>query len=298
MIDAYVDELARELAAAGVRGRPARRLLAETRAHLAEAAAGAGEAAAVASFGEARTLARLVASDLANARTQRATWAGIASLALAGAVCAALFVTLPRSGVDVFAGAVPGLALAASAASVFLPQVSFVAGTLALVRALRHRRATAPAPELAVVQRRMLVALAAGGLTLLSLAALAATQRAGLPGWWTTAAVAGLVLLLPLAAAAVGIVHARRPAAFPGGRPATALDDVAAVAALLPACRRFPLPASPAGLAAAVAVCAGAGVALAGVAASDPIDGALRGVLEAAAVLGCYRVLGRVLALR
>ena len=39
-------------------------------------------------------------------------------------------------------------------------------------------------------------------------------------------------------------------------------------------------------------------MALAGVAANDPYDGLLRGVLEAGAFLGGYAVLGRYLAIR
>jgi hypothetical protein len=47
-----------------------------------------------------------------------------------------------------------------------------------------------------------------------------------------------------------------------------------------------------------VALLVGVGVWVAGIAAADPLDGLLRGVLEALACLGGFAVLGRFLGLR
>ena len=149
MIEGYLGELSRQLDAAGVRGAAARRLVDETRDHLFQSAARHGEDEAVRVFGPARELAVLVAAELATARTRRAALTTFAALAVAGALYAALFLSLPSAGSpDIFAGSVPGLGALALAGVVFFPQIAFVAGCLAVVRVPASGRvALSPAPS-------------------------------------------------------------------------------------------------------------------------------------------------------
>jgi len=301
VIDAYLDELAGALDAAGVRGTAAERVVAEARDHLAEAVVQRGEEeAAVRAFGPAVALAELVAAELATARTRAAAFGAFAALAAAGAFYAVLFLTLPSAGnPDIFAGRIPELGALAFAGLVFFPQLAFVAGCLALVRAARlRRRGALPAAELSVQRWRTVVALSAGLLTLLSLAIVAVDFSGELAAWWVGVALSGgVVLSIPLVVVGAMSVAASRPRAPAGGAAETVFDDLELLT-FVPVLGRAPVPSRPGQLSLAVAVAAAAAVTIAGVAAGDPIDGAVRGLLEAGAVLGCYALLGGRLGLR
>lgn len=300
MIDGVLDELANELDAVGVRGAYARRLLAEARDHLNEAASVRGDEDAVRGFGTPRALAELVAAELATARTRIAAIGAFWVLAAAGTFYALMFVTLQSAGTpDSFAGPVPGLGALALAGVVLFPQIAFVAGCLSLVRALRLRdRGPLPAAELSMQRWRTGVAASAGLLTLVSLAAVAADLGGELASWWVIVAISGSALLaIPLATVGgMNIVSARTRVADSGAAE-TVFDDLALVGRL-PGGDRLPIPSRPGRLALAVAGVAAAAVGVAGIVAGDPIDGVLRALVEAAAVLGCYRLLGRRLGLR
>jgi hypothetical protein len=300
VIEAYLRELARELELVGVRGRHGRRVIAEARDHLAEAAGEGGEEDAVRTFGSAAGLAELVAAELATARTRTAAVGAFAALAVAGVYYAVMFLSLPSAGApDISAGRIPALGMLAFAGVVFFPQLAFVAGCLALARPVRLRsRGALPAPELSVQRWRTDVALVAGLLTLLSLGTLALDFEAELASWWVVLAVTGSVVLsIPILAVGSMSVAASRPRAPLSGAAETVFDDLALIGRV-PGLRRVPLPGESRRLAVAVSAAAAGAVALAGVVAGDPFDGAIRAVFEAVAVLACYRLLGGRLGLR
>ncbi len=192
MTDAYLEELGRELRAAGVGGADSRRLLDEAREHLRDSTAHLGESGAVEAFGPARLLAAVVAAELATARTRRAAYAAFAALAPVGLVYAILFLTFPS--VDTVQGS--GLPALSLAGAVFFPQLAFVCGVLAVLRVVRRGGETrVPAADLSVVRQRTAFALAGGALTLVSLGAFALDQRSAISTWWFAGALvpAGVV---------------------------------------------------------------------------------------------------------
>jgi len=301
VIEGYLHELERELRGVGVGGADAQRLLQEAREHLRDAALEHGEAGAVAAFGPAQSLAAVVAAELATSRTRRAAYLAFAALAPAGLAYAVLFLTAPDAHAsEAVSGAVPGLGPLAFAGAVFFPQLAFVCGVLAVVRAARARAETElPAADLAVVRRRTGFALAAGALTLASVAVFALDQHSVVRGWWLAASLVALGVVIP-ALAMVGIANVRagRPAAGAGGLTGTAVDDVAAVIASVPVLSGIRVPSEPRRFALAVAAVAALAVAVAGIVQGDPFDGATRAVAEGVAVLGCYCMFGRQLGLR
>ena len=301
MIGDYLRELAGQLDAVGVGGRDARRLVAEARAHLHDSAEQIGEHEALRAFGSPREIAALAAGELATARTRTAAVAAFVVLGVAGAVYAALFLTLPLAGTpDIFGGSVPGLGALALAGAVFSPQLAFVSGCLALVRVARlRRRGALPAAELSMQRWRTGVALGAGLLTLASLSAVALDFWHDIATWWVVAAIVGGIALSPalLIVAALGFRSAR-PLSPASGSAESVYDDLADVLARVPVLDRVRLPAEPWYLAFAVAAVAAAGVAAAGIAGGDPLDGLVRASVEALAVLACYAALGGKLGLR
>ena len=301
MIEAYLRDLERGLSQVGVGGRNARRLLVETRDHLLEAAETSDEATAVKAFGDPGELARQTATELGTTRTRVAALSASATLALAGAAYAVLFLTLSSAGSpDITGGSVPGLGAAALAGVIFFPQLAFVAGCLALIRVLRLRSSGAqPGEELRVQRARVVVALAAGALTFVSFLVAALNYRGDLAGWWTATALGlSVPLMLLLAGLVLPCMRAARSWALPGERAGDATTDLEAVFTTVPILRSAPRPQTAGRLLCVVAILAAAGVALAGAVAGDPFDGLLRAAIEGAAVLACYAALGRRLALR
>jgi hypothetical protein len=279
----YVDELSRELAAHGIRGRRRRRILLETNDHL-RSDAGAEER-----FGSAREVANAFAAELGAQATRRAAVSGFAALGVAGAVYAASFASLtfaspPSETIEPMLGAL------AFAAMIVAPQVSFVAGALALLRALRRRRERViPTQELVVIRRRTGVALFFGLVTMGALSLYGYEFRSALAGWWLTltyVSTAGGSILLALAALpAVAAARARPEIAGDAG------DVFADVG-------RQRLGDDPWRFARVVAFAAGLLVWLAALVQGDPLDGLIQGVFEGLACLGGFAVLGRYLGLR
>jgi hypothetical protein len=275
----YLEELGRELSRRGIRGGTRRRILAEVDDHLRE------DPGAQERFGSARVVANAFAAELGAQGSRRAAIGAFAALACAGAVYAVAFVSLA------FAGAPsetlePMLGALALAAMVVAPQVAFVAGGLALLRAIRLRGRVLPTEELVIIRRRTGVALAFGLVTMGALALYAYEFRTALPSWWTTltyaaAAAASFLLLV----AAVPTTRAARLRPEVAGAAGDVFDDLG-----------FRL--EPWRFAWLVALGVGLAVWLAGISQGDPIDGLLRGVLEGLACLGGFAVLGRYLGLR
>lgn len=278
----YVDELSRELARHGIGGRTRRRILVEADDHLRS------DPSAQERFGSAREVANAFAAELGAHASRRAAVSGFAALGIAGAVYAVSFISLAfaRPAHETLD---PALGTVAFALMIVAPQVSFVAGALALVRALRRRERVLPTQELAVLRRRTAVALVFGLVTMGALALYGYELRAALQGWWLTFTYASTAVASSLLVAAfAGTMSAARLRPQVAGTAGDVFDDLG-IAALRTDAWRF---------ARRVAFGVGLVVWLAGIVESDPIDGLIRGVLEGLACLGGFAVLGRYLALR
>jgi hypothetical protein len=275
-----IDELGHELGAVGIRGRLRRRIVAEFRDHRS--------CDPDADLGDPRAIARQFADELGTSRSRRAAFAVFGALGVAGIAYTVAFVAANTLGRADLHPRSPLLAGLASVTAVVAPQVAFVAGSLAFLRALRRRGARAlPAAELRMLARRTSLALACGLATMGAVALLGYeySVRTGIA--FVGAAAGGGALLLASASVLSAVrVH--------GTAPGDSGDVFADLAGLVPERLR----GDPWKLARAVALLVGVGVWVAGIAAADPLDGLLRGVLEALACLGGFAVLGRFLGLR
>ena len=182
-----IEQLGRELTAAGIRGHRRDRILAEFADHLA--------CDPQAELGEPRALAQQFADELAVQTTRRAAVWAFGALAFVAIAVGVPAVTLPTAP-DIAGGRSLVLAGLATLALVVGAQVAFAAGCIAFVRALRHPE------DVALVRRRTAVALGAGTLTALGSALYAVNFFADVPTWWavfsvTAAGAAVLPLLVP-----------------------------------------------------------------------------------------------------
>jgi hypothetical protein len=280
----YLAELERELSRAGVRGRIRSRILAEFADHLA--------CEPDAQLGPPAALARDFADELGTSRTRRGAAAAFAALSLAGLLSGAAFAT--SVGFGRLSG--PHSSLIGTAAlwmCMLASQVAFASGTLAAVRALWRRGARSlPGAEAAVIVRRAAVGLAAGLLTMAALALVVVeSPHAGTPAWRTFAVIAAAVGGAALLAAAPVVIRAARLRPSGPGQPGDIFDDLGPLAPR----RWHGRPWLPA---VAIAALVGVAIAAAGVFASDPYDGILRGLLDAGACLAGFGLLGRYLGLR
>ncbi|HEX7311232.1 MAG TPA: hypothetical protein VF232_08630 [Gaiellaceae bacterium] len=278
----YLDELSQELAAHGIRGRTRHRILLEADDHLRS------DSGAQQRFGSAREVANTFAAELGVQASRRAAVSAFAALGVAGAVYAVSVVSLgfaspPTEMLD------PALGAIAFAVMIVAPQISFVAGTLALLRTLRRRRERViPTRELVVIRRRTGVALLFGLLTMAALSLYAYEFRAELAAWWLTltyTSTAGASVLLALAAAPALTATRLRP--HVGGEAGDVFADVGP---------RF--GDDPWRFGRLVAIAAGLLVWLAAAAQGDPFDGLVQGAFEGLACFGGFAVLGRYLGLR
>jgi hypothetical protein len=282
VIQSYLSELRRELRARGIRGQMCARILTECAHHLQS-----GDAT-VEQFGAPRELANDFAAELGADASRRAAVRAFAALGIAGAVYASAFISLafahPPS--EMLGSTLGALAFAIV---IFAPQVAFVAGALALVRALRRSERVLPTRELIVLNRRTGVALAFGLATMGGLALYAYEFETGLAGWWTTFTYASTAAASSLLLAAfVPMARAVRLRPLIAGQAGDVFDDLG-VGRL-----RF----EPWRFARRVALGVALAVWLAGIAQGDPLDGLLRGVFEGLACLAGFAVLGRYLGLR
>lgn len=257
-----------ELARVGIRGRLARRIELELADHE--------RCDPSAELGSPQLIAARFAAELCVPKTRRATYGGFTALAVT-----ALLLAVPTQGLSAAGGwpnvngtygtvaSLGGLAMA------FGGQIALVAGVLALWRILLRSH---DPEELRLVQRRLGVALAAGGLVIVGLAVQALALRPLEPAWWI--AVAGSVVCAQ---------------ALVLGTAARSLRSAVALTPSVPAApRAFPTP---------VVVAIGSGVALLmGVGSTftehSLSEGISRGVLEAIAFGTCFTVLGRRLGIR
>jgi hypothetical protein len=280
MIERYLEALDLELVDVGISGRLRRRILAEAEDHLRS------DDGALERFGTPEEVANSFAAELGARTSRRAAVGAFAALGVAGAVYALSFVGAAFAGQPA-PDTWPRLAQLALVAVILAPQVSFVAGSLALVRVLRRREVVLPSAELRVINRRTGVALVFGIVTTLALAVLALELRNDSAGWWVALTLVGVAIATPLLVlAALPAAVAARLKPRVAGESGDLFDDLGFVRM------------EPWRFAAVVAVGLGLVVFLAAAAQGDPFDGALNGTAEAIAVLAGFAALGRYLGLR
>ena len=273
-----LDDLRRELAHVGIRGRRAGRIVTEFEDHLASNPE--------APLGEPQAIARQFADELGTSLARRAAFRAFLSLAIAGGVIgAAILMVSARGGVyDVHVGApIVVLLLACLLAG----QIAFVAGCSALLRAfwLRDERVIA-ASEATVLVRRAGVGLFTGAVTLAALPVISLAGHEVLGE-----AFAFVAAGVGLAAIAVAVPAVRDAARLRPVEPGDAGDLFSDLG-----------PFAPRGVSTwtfAILFAAGVAlvIALAGVAADDPYDGLARGLANGLACLACFALLGRYLGL-
>jgi hypothetical protein len=190
-----IDELGRELAAVGIRGRRRDRILAEFEDHLA--------CDPEARMGEPRELARQFADELATDAARRTAFATFVALAVVAAATGLAQQTLPTVP-DITGGRSTVLVGAATLLMIVGAQIAFAAGCLAALRALRLEGPQ----DVPLICRRSAVGLAAGASTALGSALYAVNFHAVVPGWWFAFAVAGAgAAALPLAVSTLAYVR-------------------------------------------------------------------------------------------
>jgi hypothetical protein len=262
-----IAELARELAAVGIRGRQRERILAEFADHLACDPA--------AELGDPHELAQQFADDLAVHSTRRAafwTFGGLAVVAVAVTAPALVQPTVP----DITSGRSLLLVGPATLALVIGAQVAFAAGCLAVLRALRHPE------DVALVRRRTIVALAAGAATALGSALYAVNFWGVVPAWWALACIcAAGFAALPLALPTLEWMRVRGVHVSRRGSGRGLSGDLGPLARPLLI-----------GGGAALLVLAGTSVAE-----RSLVEGSIRAGFEAAAFAACFLALRRPLAL-
>ena len=286
MSASFQAELHRELTAAGITGRLRRRILDEFADHLA--------CDPQASLGEPRALARQFADEVGTTRALRAALIGFAALALAGALFAVAFLTAGAAfGAAPKDGPVSGRI--ATAGAILFSQISFVAGTLALLRwAARRRGGLLPGAEATVIVRRAAVGVLCGIVTMASLGTIGVAYESYLPSAWTTyAIVAAAVGIAALALALPPIWAAARVRPVAHGGAGDVFDDLGYFSGLVPS----PLRGHPWRFAVVVSIAVAAVITLAGVPAQDALDGAARGIADALLCLAGFATLGRYLGL-
>jgi hypothetical protein len=278
--DRVIEELRRELGAVGIRGRLRRRILTEAEDHIRSDPDAAGR------FGSPREVANAFAAELGARASRRAAVSAFLALGVAGAVYAVSFVGASFAGrppLDTW----PLLAVLVFPVIIVAPQVSFVAGVLALARSLRRREPVLPTAELKVINRRSAVALVGGLATMGGFALFAFALRSELAAWWLLAtfvgtAAASALLLLALVPAA-GAVRLHPQVA---GQAGDVFDDLGFGRT------------DPWRFARRTALGAGLAVWLAAAVQGDLLDGAIQGTAEALACLAGFAAFGRFLGLR
>ena len=264
-----IEELARELSAVGIRGRRRERILAEFADHL--------RCDPEADLGEPRALAGLFADDLASESARHnafATFAALAALAVAVGISQLTLPTVP----DITGGRSAILVVLGTLGMVVGAQIAVAAGCLAAVRAVRFGGVR----DVALVRRRIAVALGAGALTAAGSALYAVNFWDDVPRWWALLTVGGAgAAVVPLAAAAVALGRARALVVSREDAPRGLSADLG--------------PLAHPALVGATAVCAM--LAATAVLEGSVVEGLLRGAFEATAFVTCFFALRRPLAL-
>ena len=263
-----IEELGRELAAVGIRGRQRGRILAEFEDHLA--------CDPEVRLGEPRELARQFADELATDAARRTALATFVALAVVAAAVVLPQLTLPKVP-DITGGRSTFLVGPATLAMILGAQIALASGCLAALRALRLEGPQ----DVPLIRRRSAVALTAGAATALGSALYAVNFHGVVPGWWFALALASAgAAALPLAASAVASVRVRG-VEVSGGAPRGLAADLGPLArpALI-------------GAAAVLAMLVGTSFAERSV-----VEGAIRAAFEGAVFAVCFLALRRFLVL-
>jgi hypothetical protein len=279
VIAPYLDELSRELAEVGIRGRLRRRILAESQDHLRT------DPDACDRFGSPAELANQFAAELGARSSRRAAVGAFAALGVAGVVYAFSFLGAAFAGQPA-PDTWPLLAQLMLPVAIVAPQIAFVAGSLGLVRSFRRRERMLSSAELRVINRRTGVALVSGLATMLALAILAIELRDVSADWWVVLTVAGTSVAAPLLVLA-GVPAGRAARLRPRieGEAGDLFDDLG-------------FRVDPWQFALFVALGLGLVVFVGAAIQGDPFDGLLNGAAEALACLAGFAALGRYLGLQ
>jgi MFS family permease len=278
----FVTALARELRAVGIRGRRHQRIVAEYEDHL--------RCEPNAQLGDPAQLAREFADELGTSNVRQGSVAGFAALALAAAASAVALIDAVTfhafRSAEVWWGPVGMLGVATVA---LCAQVALAAGMLGILRSFwRRRERVVSRTDATLIVRRLAVALGCALATMVGLGLMAIgihDHSGAVPGWRTLAGICAGVGALALIAAAPFLLRAARVRPTGKGERGDVLDELGP---FVPAW----LHGRPWRFAALFAAAIGIAVALAGVAAGDPYDGILRGVVEAFACLTGFAALG------
>jgi hypothetical protein len=281
-VSGFVDDLNRELTRRGVRGAARQRILAEFEDHLS--------CEPGAQLGVPADLARQFADELGTHRALRSTAAAFGALAVAGVLFGIASLLSGYLSYDSSHAGSPALGTLANVVGVLAPQVAFAAGMLAALRAFQRRRnGVLPRAEATVIVRRTVVAVAAGIVTTAALALMAIEfPHAGPSGTRTFSFLAAAVGAAALLAALPAVLRAVRLRPAAEGDAGDFTDDLGPFVPI--AWRGHPWR-----LALVVAALVGIAVTLSGVIGDDPYDGVARGLLDAAACLAGFALLGRFL---
>jgi hypothetical protein len=284
----YLNDLDAQLARAGIRGARRERIVTELADHLS--------CDPEADLGDPAALVTQFADELGTSFARTAAFHAFLALLLAGILVVVRAVALVPHAGDV--GTADTLSLMISAVAA---QVAFVAGGLGLLRAFQVRGLRAiPREEASVLARRAGIGLTAGVVTILAFplkqvyrdhpgAVMIGSHPTTL--WWPLASAASMVVLVAAAPAVIRAARLRPQTAGPAG------DLLSDLGPLQPLAERIG-SGSVTRLAFIIAAGIAMATALAGVAANDPYDGILRGLLEGSVFVGGYVALGRYLGIR
>jgi hypothetical protein len=285
----YLAELDSELASRRVTHRVRRRLVREVGDHLRS------DPASLPRFGAAEELAQVTAETVAARHVRRAPWESFAVLAVVGVAFSGILVGWSTGEGTRVAASHANLAetVLAGVFLVVAPQLSFVCGLLAVLRAWRLRGIDPlPAAEVHVIRRRTALGLGSGLLAAAGLAVAGVLPRVGMGANLAAAArLAGVVGTAACVLMLLRELSADRVCVAMPGSAGTIDEDLGR---LLPQ----PLRVHPWRLAVVASCTVAVPVAVAGAVAGDGYDGALRAICEACACLGGFAALGVPLGLR
>ena len=286
----YLDALEAELATAGIPARRRSRIVAEFDDHLAENPA--------ATLGAPRDLARQFADEIGTRLARRTAYTAFVALTVVGAFLVVMFVTGGRQhGWVGYGGYHDGLAPRwwwgpLQLALTLTAEVALASGVLAVLRAYRLRREPAiSAADAAIINRRTALALVAAAVTMLDLpltAGGATNLGAPVTGlWWPAVQYGGYAAIALLLAVLPAVLAAARLKPRRDGQPADLVGDLGL---------RDPR-VTPLRVVLALALVIVIALTLIGARSGDTHNGLIRGLLDAAACLAGFAVLGRFLGL-
>lgn len=309
----YLEEFDSELTRAGIPGRRRARILAEFADHLAEDPQ--------AELGTPQELAREFADQMGTHLARVTAYRAFGVLALGAAVLVVMVFEGGRTwggwvgyGSHPLSGYMPSWWTPLLVFWFFTAQLAFAAGSLALLRAWRLRHQTViSAADAAILNRRAALGLAAGSVTMLVLPAtdlmLARPLVYRLPGggieraadqwhslfavteasWWGyMAIIGGPLLILAMVSMLPSVLAAARMRPRRAGSGGDLTLDLGVQAAPVTA-QRLAVALSAAIVLVMLAI---------GIGSSDPLAGLARGVVDAAACMIGFTVLGTYLGLR